>query len=293
MEGHCVGRKEIHQTTDSRHNTFILQNCYRYIKVVQNQKVVGQRTRWGLNAMRMTGRFPLLFLACFLCVPSHSSAQALQSGNIVSLRQLTIPAKASHAFEQGMERLAKKDPGGSLPYFQRAILEYSGYYEAYDRIGAADLKLWRIDDAEQAFRKSIEVSAEQFAHPLLALGSILDSQKKFAEAESVIRKGLDLDPASWTGHYYLGMALFGLNRMEEAEKAVRESLLEKVEFPEAHLLLADIHSRQADYRSLISDLTEYLKLVPDGEVSARAKALRESAEARLAGEHDRIALAVP
>ncbi len=79
-----------------------------------------------------------------------------------------------------MDRLAKKDPAGSLAFFQRATSEYAGYYEAYDRIGAADLKLWRIPEAEQAFRKSIEVSGGQYAHPLLALGAILDDQKKFA-----------------------------------------------------------------------------------------------------------------
>ena len=123
-----------------------------------------------------------------------------------------------------MELLAKKDPAGSLPHFQRAISEYAGYYEAYDRIGAAELKLWHVPEAEQAFRKSIEVSGGQFAHPLLALGAILDEQKNFAEAESVIRKGLDLDHDSWKGHFYLALALFGSNRMEEAEKSVREAL---------------------------------------------------------------------
>ena len=146
-----------------------------------------------------------------------------------------------------MERLAKKDPAGSLPHFQRAISEYAGYYEAYDRMGAADLKLWRVAEAEQAFRKSIDVSGGQFAHPLIALGAILDDQEKFAEAMTVIRNGLNLDPESWTGHYYLGLALFGLNRLEEAENSAREALLRKADFPKAHLLLADIHSREKDY----------------------------------------------
>ena len=152
-----------------------------------------------------------------------------------------------------MDRLTKKDPAGSLEFFQRATSEYAGYYEAYDRIGAADLKLWRIPEAEQAFRKSIEVSGGQFAHPLLALGAILDDQKKFSEAMTAIRSGLNLDPASWTGHYYLGLALFGLNRLEEAEESAREALLRNADFPKAHLLLADIHTREKDYYSLWID----------------------------------------
>ena len=180
-----------------------------------------------------------------------------------------------------------------MPHFQRAISEFAGYYEAYDRMGAADLKLWRVPEAELAFRKSIELSGGRYAHPLFALGAILDDQEKFAEAETVIRRGLDLDPDSWTGHYYLGLALFGLNRLEEAEKSIHEALLQKTDFPEAHLLLADIHSRERDYRSLLSDLNEYLKLAPNGPASGWAKALLESAQRMKFESQSATALAQP
>jgi tetratricopeptide (TPR) repeat protein len=223
-----------------------------------------------------------LLLACIF-VPHPSSAQTQQSGNIVSVRELSIPPKAQHAFEEGVKCLAKGDAAESLQHFQRAVAEYAGYYEAYDRIGAAQLKLWRIPEAEQAFRKSIEVSGGQYAHPLLALGAILDDRDQYAEAESVTRKGLDLSPGSWSGHYYLALALFGLNRLAEAEESVRAALHWKGEFPQAHLLLADIHSREEDYPSLVSDLNEYLKFSPDGPASARVKALRESVEGKIYG----------
>jgi tetratricopeptide (TPR) repeat protein len=246
----------------------------------------------GLTAMRTKVRTSWLLFAC-MCVPLHSSAQSQQSGYAVSVRELSIPPKALHAFEQGIELLAKKDPAGSLPHFQRAIMEYAGYYEAYDRIGAADLKLWRLPEAEQAFRKSIELSGGQYAHPLIALGAILDEQEKFAEAESVTRKGLDLAPESWTGHYYLALALFGLNRLVEAEKSVHEAFRWKTDLPQAQLLLADIHCREEDYPSLVKDLDEYLKLVPDGPVSARVKALRESVQGMLFESQSNTAFARP
>jgi tetratricopeptide (TPR) repeat protein len=228
-----------------------------------------------------------------MCVPLHSTAQTQESSYAVSVRELRIPPKALHAFEQGLELLAKKDPAGSLPHFQRAILEYAGYYEAYDRIGAANLKLLRIPEAEQAFRKSIDMSGGQYAHPLLALGAILDDRKDFAEAVAVIRKGLNLDPNSWTGHYYLGLALFGLDRLEEAGQSVREALLRTADFPSAHLLLADIHCREKDFRSLVNDLNDYLKLVPEGPDSGWAKALRDSAQRAILESENTSALAQP
>jgi len=242
--------------------------------------------------MRSAWQASWLLIAC-VCMPLPSGAQSQQAEKTVSVRELLIPPKALRAFEQGLELLAKKDPAGSLQRFQSAISEYAGYYEAYDRMGAADLKLWRVADAEQAFRKSIDLSGGQYAHPLLALGAILDTQKNFGEAMNVIRKGLDLQPDSWTGHYYEGMALFGLDRLEEAEQSLREALRLKTDFPEAHLLLADVHSREGDYTSLVTDLNEYLRLAPDGPASDKVNALRESAKAKMSGSPTTAALAKP
>jgi tetratricopeptide (TPR) repeat protein len=216
-----------------------------------------------------------LLFAC-LGAPLYLCAQSQPYGHEVSIRELSIPSKAHHEFEQGMARLAEKDAAGSLLHFQRAISEYAGYYEAYDRIGAANLRLWHVPEAEQAFRKSIEVSGGQFAHPLLALGAILTQRDQFAEAESVIRKGLGLAPDYWRGYYYLGLALFGLNRFEDSEGSTREALRRKADFPEGYLLLADIHRHEEDFHALLSDLDEYLKLAPDGPASAGVKALRDS-----------------
>jgi len=212
-----------------------------------NSRVAGSKARMTIC------RKSWLLLAC-ICMTSHLSAQTQPPGYLVTLRELSVPPKALRAFAQGTGLLAKNNPKASLLLFQRAISEYAGYYEAYDKIGAANLKLWRVPEAEQAFRKSIEVSGAQYAHPLLALGAILDDHKQYAEAESVIRKGLNLDRDSWRGHYYLALALFGLHRLADAEQSVQEALRRKPDFPEAQLLLVNIHSYEEEYRSLVSDL---------------------------------------
>jgi tetratricopeptide (TPR) repeat protein len=104
---------------------------------------------------------------------------------------------------------------------------------------------------------------------------------------------LELGPDSWTGNYYLGLALFGLSRFEEAEKSAREALHWRVAFPEAYLLLARIHSHEEDYPSLVSDLNEYLKIAPDGAAVARAKTLREYAQRMIIESQHTTALAQP
>ena len=81
-------------------------------------------------------------------------------------------------------------------------------------------------------------------------------------------------PASWSGHYTLAWALFSLNRLEEAEKSVREALRLKTDSPEALRLLADIHSREKNYSALLSDLDEYLKIDSDSPTGVRVRSLR-------------------
>src|SRR5216684_2776994 len=177
----------------------------------------------SLNAVRTKLRISWLLAAC-LFLPLLSNAQSREPSYGVSVRELSIPPKALQAFQKGVELLAKKDAAGSLPHFQRAVAEFASFYEAYYKMGVADLKLWRVADAEEAYRRSIELSGGQYAQPLLALGVLLSYREKFAEAERVTREGLDLDPTSWAGHYSLGCALFGLDRLEEAEKSVQEAL---------------------------------------------------------------------
>ncbi|PYT66218.1 MAG: hypothetical protein DMG42_30035, partial [Acidobacteria bacterium] len=98
---------------------------------------------------------------------------------------------------------------------------------------------------------------------------------EYAEAETVIRKGLDVDGSPATGHLFLSVALFHLNRLEEAEKSAREALLRKPGFAWAYLMLADVHARRGEYGMQLHDLDAYLKLEPDGPASRPVREIRE------------------
>lgn len=208
------------------------------------------------------------------------------SAELVSARELSIPSKARHAFQNGIQHLARNDFAGSLPQFQRAIAETPGYYEAYHLIGVAHLELAHPVEAEQAFRKSIELSAGGYAQPQLALGALLCDQKRFGEAEQFLRKGVELDDTSWIGHYALARALFALNRLDEAERAADDAVFRKANLPEAYLLLADIHIRQHNYSAVLENLNDYLGLDPDSEMSVKVRAIQQDARRALSQEED-------
>jgi tetratricopeptide (TPR) repeat protein len=217
-------------------------------------------------------------LTAALLLPLIASAQTAKFQSTVSVRELGIPSNAAQDFQKGIDRLSKDDAAGGLLHFQRAIRAFASYYEAYFEMGIADLKLSRAADAEQALRKSIELSAGRYAEPRFALGGLLIQQSKFTEGEKIIREALSLDPTSWAGQYCLGWALLGLNRFAEAEKSVREALRLKPDSTDSYLLLADIHGRLRDYPARLHDLDEYLKLEPHSEMNEKVRLLREKAE---------------
>ncbi len=205
---------------------------------------------------------------------SHSSP-VRRTAYAVSVRELRIPGKARNAFEKGLERLAKNDADGSRTQFVRATATFPDYFEAYYHMGVADLRLGREEEAAQAFQKAIDLSGGRYAWAQFALGLLLCRRGEYAEAETVIREGLEVDGRSAIGHLFLSVALFHRNRFEEAEKSAREALLRKPGFAWAYLVLADVHGGRGEYARQLQNLDAYLKLEPDGPASKRVREVRE------------------
>ena len=203
-------------------------------------------------------------------------------GHTVSVRELGLSPKAHNAFRMGVERLAKKDPAGSLVHFQRAVAELPSYYEAYHQMGLAYMRLGQAAQAEQAFQKAIDLSQGRYPEALFGLASLLSNHQRFSEAEPLARRGLELDGSSWYGQFELARALMGLNRVETAQKIAEEARKRNPDYPLLHLLLANIHIRKRDYPALLGDLDTFLKLEPNGPTSDQVRQTREKVQRALA-----------
>ena len=215
------------------------------------------------------------------------------SGDVVSVRELSIPGKAHNAYQKGLERMAKKDPAGSLRHFQRAAAAFPSYYEAFLQLGLAQAQLGEKAEAEKALRTAIDLSGGNCAEAEFALAALLSDQEQFGDAEKLTRRGLILSPASWFGQYVLSRALFGLNRLAEAEQCARKVLSLKRDFAVVHLLLANIHIRTREQRPLLEDLDAYLALEPKGAYSAQAGQMREVVRQSLAGPESVVDVVPP
>jgi tetratricopeptide (TPR) repeat protein len=239
----------------------------------------------------------LVASCCFVClalpIASLCQPKNTRNGNsidsstsTISVHELRIPEKARIAFNKGAQKLAAKDFAGSIVEFQKAVAAYDEFYEAYYRLGIANLELQVNDDAEAAFRKSIELSEAKYAPPLFGLGLTLGNERQYEDGESYIRAGLNLEPTSAAGHFAMAWVLYSAQRVVEAEKSAREAVLYNPNLANAHLLLAQIHRRQNNSAAMVDDLDAYLRLDPDGPRSRALRTTRDEAQQSLARTPD-------
>ena len=223
-----------------------------------------------------------------LDLKSPSSIRVSSPGNIVTVHRLRIPAKARAAFEEGSRHLHSLQPAESLPYFRKAIRMYPDFYEAYHAVGVADLNLARFAEAAEALQKAIDLSVGQYLLSNFSLGVVLWQDKKLPQAETVLRKALEMDPTYATGHLYLSAVLFDQDRLQDAEKSARAAVLRDPELATPYLVLARIYARWGKTEEQLGYLEKYLSLGGDdsrGNVRSLYEAAKSGRLSAQSGRH--------
>jgi hypothetical protein len=203
------------------------------------------------------------------------SPEAPVAGATISAHEMSMPHAATELFASGKKKMyVEKNPQGALADFQAAAAAGPGYYEAFYQMALANLILHHAAEAETDLRKSIELSCDKFADAEVGLGTVLLDRGQVAEAEKALRRGLELHPDLWLGHYELGRALFGEKKDGEALKSAERARALSPASPDIYRLLANIHLREENYAALLVDIDAYVKLDPDSPAGKRAKEMR-------------------
>ncbi len=197
-------------------------------------------------------------------------------GNTISAHELSVSEKAREWVESGKKKLYQdRNFAGALSDFEHAISISPGYYEAHYNAGMAHLAMADRAEAEKSFRMSAQVSGDKYGEADVGIGAILLDQGRASEGERMIRRGLQLNPNFWLGHYELGRALLNEKRLREAEVSASEARRLAPTAPIVYRLLSNIHLAQKDYPALVEDIDAYLALDPTSPVGLRAKELRD------------------
>jgi tetratricopeptide (TPR) repeat protein len=209
---------------------------------------------------------------------AHTESGA-KSVNPISEHELSVPAKAREFFAKGLQLIVEKsDYRGAVAEFARAIARYPTYYEAYAAMGLAQNKMGDAAAAEAALRKSIALSSEKYPQAMVDLAAMLNVEKRFSDAEPLLRKVIVMDAQSWRSQFELAVALAGEHRYKEAVSCATSARDLKPENPQVYLLLYNLHIRTEDFPGALHDTESYLKLTPDGATADRVRRMQEQVQ---------------
>jgi tetratricopeptide (TPR) repeat protein len=203
-------------------------------------------------------------------------------GMTVSAIPEKAPKNAVKAYEKGVQAEKKGKLADAQKQLETAVEIYPSSAKAWFQLGRVLQKQDDKDGARKAYEQAA-TSDSRFLPAYLSLASMAYESGNWKDVLSFTDHILDLDPLSHAAdtmyfldldpvhygdaYFYNAMANYKLNRMEEAERSGRKA--EHVDlrrnFPQLHLLLADLYARKRNYAMAISEMESYLELVPHAQ----------------------------
>ena len=185
----------------------------------------------------------------------------------------SVPVEARQELEKAEAVLAsqKKDAAAlALPHLEKAVAIHPDFLQALVKLGLTygELKQW--DQAETTLKRALQLNAKAMT-AYLALGDVYLLNRRFADAEKILSEGLSIDNRWWQGHFALGRVYYATGDLSKAGKQIGATIQLNSSFPDAHYIAANIYLRVNNREFAREQFQEYLKLAPKGEFSGQAR----------------------
>ncbi len=212
-----------------------------------------------------------------------------RGSSTVSVKTLKVPEKAMKLATRGQEESDKQHFDKAIDWLQKAVKACPEFVEAWNNMGVTYLRMGKQKEAEAAFLKALETDSK--AVPTLRnLGILYLQTARPREALSVLQrareargeKDLYIDT-------YLGHALYGLGRYQEAEAVLREAIQLRSDFPAALYPLALAQVRLHKYDDARQTLTRFLQTSDQGTEVDVARSVLTRLEHMSGGEEPKSA----
>ena len=186
-------------------------------------------------------------------------------GTSISMTSLMAPKDAKKSYERGLQWVLKGKSDDATKEFEKAVLVYPKYADAWMNLGRVRLQQKAFEPAKEAMMKAIEADPK-LVGPYIDLGLMAAQQMKWEEAGQYLDKGLKLDPVDFPNAWYpAAVAGYNLKKYDSAEKHVREAIKIDVKHrnPRSQYLLGLILIEKKDYPGVADQFRDYLKFSPN------------------------------
>lgn len=202
--------------------------------------------------------------------PTPPAAPRGAPGSTVSAVDLSIPEPARKEYDLAQESLQKHDMDAGIAHLKKAIELHDQFPKAYTLLGTVLNEQRKWKEAQAALEKAVQLDPKA-AEAQFQLGAALNQQKDFADAEKAFTKGLEISPDAPTApvaHYELARAYMGLGQWQNAEPHAAKAIAGQPDFAMGHVLMGNIDLKKGDGQAAINEFQTYLKLEPNGPSAA-------------------------
>jgi tetratricopeptide (TPR) repeat protein len=196
------------------------------------------------------------------------SPPAPASATPIPVSQLRIPSKALKEFERATKAFHSGEIKASAEHLQKALQIYPDFIDAHNALGLRYTQIGEYQKAVAEHEIALSLNPRNAqTHQDLAFALLLLNRYQKAEVEA--RDSLDIDPQPAAPRYFLARALIGQGRVTpEVIQMLHQS---EDAFPNASLVLAQIHFEQGRTDQVIAALRHYLQAPPDPENKQKAE----------------------
>jgi tetratricopeptide (TPR) repeat protein len=189
-------------------------------------------------------------------------------------------AELRRLFDEGVALSTAGKHNEAIEKFTAAAGVNATCNDCYNNIGFSYAQLKDYDKAEAAYKKAVEIKADD-ATGYSGLATVYNAQRKFDLASEASAKATQysstLSAAGGTGsadaQYNQGVILWNGGKIAEAKKAFEAAVQANPNHAEAHYQLGMALVNEGNMAGAATEFEAYLKLAPDGPNSATAKSL--------------------
>jgi len=191
----------------------------------------------------------------------------------ISRKNLAIPEleKLAHAnpsnavYPYWLSRLAyrKTDLQLAFGYAEKAVRLDPAFMKAYDQLGLCYAGLNQTEEAIRAYKEAIRLNQQQALHwpwPSMNLGTLLLRMNRLDEAEVHLRDSVSIEPHFPVAHLRLGQLLEKKERFEEATAELEQAAKFDPTYPEPHYALGRIYRKRRDLKAAEAELSTFQDL---------------------------------
>jgi len=189
------------------------------------------------------------------------------SGGLVTVSELSVPAKARNEFSKSLESLRKQNFTRALQELKRALAIDPAFPGAYNNLGVVYAHLGDTQQEREALEKAVACN-DHFKLAYLNLARLDMVSSDFIDADIALRKVAALDPGDPTPLFLLAYSEMMQGNLSESIATANQAHALNQPHAFAHRVAARVFERQRQFDRAMAELKMFLEEEPTSPSAA-------------------------